>query len=628
MIATDRRAVVLATETAEVLLANTPANRLGLTADRLRAMLDWPSICARARRAGSAIVSLDVDDLALEGELVQLPLGRSAGYLLRLSETDQEATWLRNRARASTLMRVSHDLRTPIQSLLASAEALLDPERRDDVDLGQLRRAADLALDHVSNVLAVIRGEQAVGGLQPDETFSLAEELDGLLEIMRPIARARDAKLRSTIHADGDSQVTGPVRFVRALFQNMIDNSVKYGGPAIDIELTTSLLPPTLDVQRGETQKLSVVLEVRDLGGGLPEAQKQRLRQALGHAGANGQTGERTRPAGGLNVLAHALMQLGGRLDVLDRGEMDSPTQKPGETVTGTILRAAFSLDLAKAQTPLDPSSGATDGPDARTDLAGRLILLVEDSPSSRDWLTHVLRETGAQVQPAKSGAEALALLARARPGAMFDLIMTDVTLPNMSGIELARRVREAAQTGKLAWQGRIVGLTAHVDEKIRRACLEAGMLRILEKPIRPAKLCAVLQDVLSAQPVAEAPTAPAPTRAENLARLSSLLEQSVVGDLMSELGRDGAGSFLNRALAEAEGAARTLRSSGIGDDTSRMLHAATGACGLTGLSQLEKCLRQLEVAVERDKGRLPELLDQTDRTVTQTAEAIRALLS
>src|SRR5690606_2597562 len=73
--------------------------------------------------------------------------------------------------------------------------------------------------------------------------------------------------------------------------------------------------------------------------------------------------------------------------------------------------------------------------------LAGKHILLVEDSPASRDWLCHVLQSEGAEVHAAGSGPEALALLSRNDQIKQIDLMLSDVTLPRMSGIELAARL-------------------------------------------------------------------------------------------------------------------------------------------------------------------------------------------
>ena len=624
LIATDRRAVLLATDQAEILLANAPANRLGLGAAELQEHADWPALCAAAGKAGSIAVSFALGDAELEGEVVHLPLGRADGYLLRLSENDHEAAWLRNRARTATLMRVAHDLRTPIQSLLATAENLLDKTSIGVSDDGQdaraqLARAAEVALDHISNVLAVIRGEQNATRLIPDEDFSITAELRSLLAMVSPIAQRRGAEV--TLHHDpqGDTWVNGPVRFVRALSQNMIDNSIKYGGRAIDIHLTCT---PTSGTERA----VDITLEVRDLGGGLPPDQKNRLQRALGgdatvpapDAGTEDHAG---RPSAGLNVLAHALRQLGGTLEVLDRdADGDALADDTTAPVAGTILRARFTLS------PADPPATSPRPAKQSATLDGIAVLLVEDSPASRDWLVHILQRAGASVRASGNGKEALSLIGQPDVAATTDLVLTDMTLPFMSGVELARQIRADQASGTLTWRGPVLGLTAHVDEKIREACHKAGIRTVLEKPIRPAELCTAILEALHPTETSglsgREPTAQGDDSADQQID-TSLLANPVVGDLVEQLGRDGARGFMRRALAEAQSVADKLRKDGADADSGRLLHAATGACGLTGLTRVEQCLRAIELALETPGADLPMLYADLDTALRKTGAAI-----
>ena len=274
MIATDRRPSLLASESGKVLLANTPAQRLKLDQDQLREALDWRTLCKQAYRAGSTAASFSLGSMELEGEVVHLSLDGRDGYLLRLAENDHEASWLRNRSRAATLMRVAHDLRTPIQSLLATAEKVLDAGEQStaaekEQARQQLRQSSEVALDHISNVLGVIRGDKSLAGIRPDETFNITEELRSLVMMIGPIARQRKVALKLWLDPHEDTWVHRPVRFVRALFQNIIDNSAKYGGTEVEIGLTCRPLSSP-DEQDGSVK---ITLTVKDLGGGLPPEQ-------------------------------------------------------------------------------------------------------------------------------------------------------------------------------------------------------------------------------------------------------------------------------------------------------------------------------------------------------------------
>lgn len=741
MIATDRRAVVLATEKADILLANSLAGRLGIRADTFGATLaeaglDWPEFCTRAQRAGSVRVALTVAGAELEGELVHLPLGQAEGFLLRLSESDQEATWLRNRARAANLMRVAHDMRTPIQALLVAAERILDgqeaggaPHAAHAAQTGeaapspsalrqQLKRAAEVALDQISNVLGVIRGEQSISGLRPDENFNLSTEVHGLQEMVAPIAAARGARVMLSISPEEEIWVHGPVRFVRALCQNMVDNSVKYGGDLVEIRVSCEPLAPTMEgltsssdepdqgprpALRPTAPAYAITIEVLDQGGGLPEEQKERLRAALGPSAviapsSGAQQPSAGNPAGarsaGLDVLAHALRQLGGKLEVQDRlGQGAGLTAAvAGSPVIGTRLRATFPLlrgvprarEEAVETAPLRAPSGAPC-------LSGIGVLVVEDSPASRDWLVHMLRAAGAQVLAAENGIEALAILRTAKTAQMLDLMLSDMTLPFMSGVELARRIRAEQATGAILWSGALVALTAHVDPAIDAACHAAGMAKVLEKPILPAQLCREIFEVVEAArarkatggkgeaargagargagalgagasfaaPIAQRtgdssevavpaaqteklesgatartalprgrPARKSPAAAAPPQRPSAFapLMPRVVEDLMAQLGASGAKRFMHRARTEADSVLQDIRRDGITADTGRMIHAATGAAGLTGLKRVERGLRTLETALADPSLDLSTLLSELEFAVGEATQLIETI--
>ncbi|MGK7753805.1 hybrid sensor histidine kinase/response regulator [Roseovarius sp. C03] len=619
MIATDRRPSLLASDSGKVLLANPPAQRLGLNQATLREKLDWTTLCTQAHRAGSTAASLSLGTMELEGEVVHISLGARDGYLLRLAENDHEASWLRNRSRSATLLRVAHDLRTPIQSLLATAEKMIETEHATEAerkrDRDQLRHSSEVALDHISNVLGVIRGDQSLAGIRPDETFNITEELRSMLVVIGPIARQRDVELKLRLDPHEDIWVHGPVQFVRALFQNVIDNAAKHGGSEVEIILTCRALPSA----DGTQDSLRISLVVKDLGGGLPDDQKARLYEALGQTRSLGRaTAPRPdRPSAGLNVLAHALRQLGGKLDLEDRHAGDDPAG----AVIGTVIEVTIPLLQGKETSP--PEATAYHGGAPEGDLSGIGIILVEDSPSSRDWIGQVLRSAGARVWAAGNGAEALSLLDSPDVRDRLNLIITDMTLPYMTGVEFAHRARNAIST---PWTGPIIALTAHVGQKIVDACHAGGIEKVIEKPVRPAILREVILNVLDstrADDAAAAPAAPTPASAPQAP--PGPLNSYVVNDLLEQFGKSGAISFMQRALNEASDVLSRLRDDGIGQDTGRMLHAATGACTLTGLATVEKGLRAVELALESQQSIEPGV-HQLEAAVQETQHALERL--
>ncbi|MFN3207463.1 MAG: response regulator [Roseovarius sp.] len=435
-----------------------------------------------------------------------------------------------------------------------------------------------------------------------------------MLVVIGPIARQRGLELKLRLDPHEDVWVHGQVQFVRALFQNVIDNAAKHGGTEVEIGLTCRDLPST----DGTDDSLRISLTVKDLGGGLPEDQKARLFTALGQTRSlGGGAANRTdRPSAGLNVLAHALRQLGGKLDLEDRHAGDAPDG----AVIGTTIEVTIPLLRGKRDIP--PQAAAQHGGDRDGELSGIGIILVEDSPSSRDWIGQVLRNAGARVWAAGNGAEALSLLECPDVRDKLNIIVTDMTLPYMTGLEFAHRARNGISA---PWTGPVIALTAHVGQKIVDACHAGGIEKVLEKPVRPAILRDVILNVLDTSRAKEATPTPTPTPSGTRQSQRGALNSYIVDDLLEQFGKSGAISFMERALNEASDVLSRLREDGVGPDTGRMLHAATGACTLTGLSTVENGLRALELALENQQSTEPGI-GQLDTAIAETKTALERL--
>ncbi|UOA16620.1 hybrid sensor histidine kinase/response regulator [Sulfitobacter dubius] len=629
LISTDRRIAILATGKAEILLSNPPANQLGLDVAALKATFSWPTLCARAQRSGSVAVSTTYKATQLEGELVHLSLGNAETFLLRLVETDQEAVQLQNRARAATLLRVAHDLRTPIQSVLASAETLFEQEKgaaaAPNPRTADVQKSAQLALTHIEKVIRVIRGELTSADLQADEDFDLGEEARTIVDMIKPIVHGRGASVTLTVEPQDQLRLHGPVHLVRALLQNMFDNSGKHGGEAIDIHVTCAPGPKQQDSKKQSENIITV--QVADQGGGIPDAQKARLLGSnIDGTRIDRSTDAKTeRTSAGMSVLAHAISHLGGHLELLDRAHDGEPLIDTTQPVAGTILRATFSLPGAAADTAAEDLD-ATPSSDGL--LKGLGILVVEDSPSSRDWLVHSLSQAGAQVEGVENGLRAMRILQRPDAAQNINLLLTDMTLPHINGVELLRGIRDEQSKGRLEWDGLILGLTAHVNDKLREACLALGMVRLLEKPIRNAALCHAVycaahskdDNTTAATDGSAQPTKKTP------ATLAEPFSARTVKDLTKQLGQEAAVGFMMRAHAEAQAILDEITPGKQSAETKRLLHAATGSSGLTGLKLLEHGLRQVELSLDTSETTQQVALEGAREALDATQKAIHTL--
>lgn len=129
-------------------------------------------------------------------------------------------------------------------------------------------------------------------------------------------------------------------------------------------------------------------------------------------------------------------------------------------------------------------------------DFRGKRILIAEDMELNREIAREIIRQTGAEADFAFDGAECVAKIEQA-PVGTYDMILMDVSMPNMDGVEATRRIRQMQEPGKAEIP--IVAMTANVDDRSRQAALAAGMNGFEEKPIHIEKLYATMKEILSA---------------------------------------------------------------------------------------------------------------------------------
>lgn len=260
-------------------------------------------------------------------------------------------------------------------------------------------------------------------------------------------------------------------------------------------------------------------------------------------------------------------------------GAVDAVLVKP---LTPTTLRQVVSDHLA-ARKPI------------RQPLAGLELLLVEDDPISRDVGAELLDRIGARVVTAADGAEAVAQVL-AHPG--LDLVLMDVQMPEVDGIEATRRIRD------LGRRMPILALSATVHPEERERCLAAGMAAFLAKPLDMVEVQKTVCG-LTGRPVAAAQAAPAPAPATGdplLAVLTTGDTIDVAGALARAMGNEGLLADLIRrftaAAPEALARVRTARTAGDDAEAARALHALRGTAANAGAEAVVAAARAAEQAL------------------------------
>ena len=375
------------------------------------------------------------------------------GVLTALAAS-QAAAEEASRAKSEFLATISHEIRTPMNAVLGASDLLsrstLSPVDREHVDT--IRDAGVVLTQLLNDVLDLSKIE--AGKLQVEMTsVELGPFLRRCASVWRP--RAADSGLRLEIKSEGVAAWQAefdPLRTGQILF-NLLSNAIKFtpeGVVTLEAEVTDH------GEGRGELR-----LTVADTGIGISPEALTRLFTPFEQA-----DGSITRRFGGTGLG----LAIGQKLATMMGGRIEA------ESTEGVGSR--FSLLLPCALTPaglapaIEPVETAEEGPQ----LILR-ILLAEDNPANQRIVEHFLRPIGGTLSIVGDGQAALDALADSE----FDVVLMDVQMPVLDGLEATRRLRAAPGPNR---DVPILALTANVLDSQKQACIEAGMSGHVPKPI------------------------------------------------------------------------------------------------------------------------------------------------
>lgn len=373
-----------------------------------------------------------------------------------------------SRAKSEFLSRMSHEIRTPMNGIIGMTNIALFPGKtREEMTrcLQKISVTSQYLLGLLNDILDMSKIESGKMQIVPDD-FSIDEMLTTIRELIAPQVQDKHIRFVEDIQLENRWFRADRLRISQILV-NILGNAVKFTPAGGEIQLTVR----EERIGEGNAGPYSdVFFSVRDNGIGISKEDQERVFRSFEQvSGAN--SGGVQGTGLGLSISARLARLMGGKINL---------ASEPGK---GSSFD--FTLPLLHGKPVQEEASVES----CRFD--GKKALLVEDNALNLEIAQTILEEMGFDVEAVTDGDEAVEVLRARQPGA-FDVVLMDIMMPRMNGLEAARLIRSTADRPDLATLP-ILAMSANAfDEDVKKS-LESGMNDHLSKPIEMDKLAAAL---------------------------------------------------------------------------------------------------------------------------------------
>ena len=379
-----------------------------------------------------------------------------------------------NAAKSDFLSRMSHDIRTPLNGIIGCLDiadlSQLSAEQQT-VNRKKARVAASHLLSLINDVLNMSKLEDGKIELA-HEAFDIRSLADDILALTE--TRAAEAGI-TVLHQDCKVHIPYPYLYgsplhVRQIFVNIIDNAIKYNRPG-------GTVSARIECGAREENRIVYVCQIRDTGIGMSPEFLEHLFEPFAQEKVDARS---VYHGTGLGMaITKALVD-----------QMQGTIQVESEVGKGTVFTVSIPFEIAREEDVVKTE----ETPAQNRSLAGVKILLAEDNELNREVAEVLLKSRGAVVIPAEDGEKTLAAF-RDQPEGSFDVILMDVMMPVMNGLETAKAIRQLQKADAKTIP--IIALTANAFQEDEKKCLAAGMNAHLSKPMEIDQVCDVIRQLI-----------------------------------------------------------------------------------------------------------------------------------
>ncbi|HLN54029.1 MAG TPA: ATP-binding protein [Lentimicrobium sp.] len=393
--------------------------------------------------------------------LIWKDLAKSAFYRRQSEEARSLAESLL-KVKEQFLANMSHEIRTPLTSIIGFTERLNETQisKEQSRYIKYISSSSEHLLELINDLLDFSKIDSGKLNLElkpfdPEELFSNA------FETLAPRAKQKDLETLLKLDFSGVILNGDPLR-LRQIVINLLSNSIKFTDKGKIVLQTKTQLSP-------DKKSANLTIRVADTGIGIPDDKLEYIFEEFSQVDHS-----ITRKYGGsglgLAITKKLVDLMDGTLNVVSRENQ------------GTIFTVKLKLPVSKEIAGLKDANVAAQKMDIKVDLKEINILLAEDDPTTRLLLREFLEQYNSNVFVASDGDEALQIFKGDPSG--FDLIITDIQMPGISGVELINKITGICKSEGLKLPV-VLGLTAHADNREIEAYRAVGINYLILKPFR-----------------------------------------------------------------------------------------------------------------------------------------------